>query len=193
MNVPETTKFILFAGRLHPQKDPILLVRAIAALNDPNAHLLIAGDGDMVAEIQAEVAHLGIRDRVTLLGAQTAAAIANLYHIASLFVLTSSFEGFPVVVLEALACGTPVVTTECGDTPRLLTANTGIVCKERTPTAIAAALNRVLQHPEAFPSEACAKTVSRYTARTIMGQQYAEMRSRWEKRNAQERLPSYST
>jgi glycosyltransferase involved in cell wall biosynthesis len=193
LNLPEATKFILFAGRLHPQKDPILLVRAIAALNDPNTHLLIAGDGDMVAEIQAEVAHLGIRDRITLLGPQTAAAIANLYHIASLVVLTSSFEGFPVVVLEALACGTPVVTTECGDTPRLLTANTGIVCKERTPTAIAAALNRVLQHPEAFPSEACVKTVTRYTAQTIIGQQYAEMRSRWEKRNAQARLPSYST
>lgn len=44
----EDTRFVLFAGRLHPQKDPILLVRAIAQLNEPNIHLLMAGDGELV-------------------------------------------------------------------------------------------------------------------------------------------------
>lgn len=183
LNLPEETKFILFAGRLQPQKDPLLLVQSIAALNAPNTHLLIAGDGEMAMDIQAEVARLGISDRVTLLGAQTTTELARLYQISSVLILTSSFEGLPVVVLEALASGTPIVTTDCGDTPRLLTPNTGIVCQDRTASTIADALYQVLSHPEHFPSDACVQIARPYTARTIMGQQYEAMRSRWEQRN----------
>ncbi len=183
LNLTNETQFILFAGRLQPQKDPILLIRAIAALSHPEPHLLIAGDGELATEIKAEAARLGIQNRVTLLGAQTQSEMANLYQIASVFVLSSRFEGLPVAVLEALGSGTPIVTTDCGDTPRLLTSDSGIVCSDRSPTEIAAALDRVLFRPDDFPSDVCVRVAQPYTARVIVGQIYREMFARWTQRS----------
>ena len=147
MGLAENTQFVLFAGRLHPQKDPILLVRSITALNDNNVHLLIAGDGDLKEEIGLEISRLGLSASITMLGAIDQAELARLQRVSSAFVLSSAYEGLPVVVLEALACGTPIVTTRCGETPNLLTANSGVICDERTPVAIADALRKVLQNP----------------------------------------------
>lgn len=111
MQLPKDTKFILFAGRLHPQKELLLLVRAIAALGDLNLHLLIAGDGELATQVRAEIEQLGLSKRVTMLGAVVQDELAKLHQVASVFVLSSAYEGLPLVVLEALACGTPVVTT----------------------------------------------------------------------------------
>ncbi|GAP96998.1 glycosyltransferase family 4 protein [Leptolyngbya sp. NIES-2104] len=183
LGLSEDTQFILFAGRLQPQKDPVLLIQAIAALAHPNAHLLIAGDGELATEIKAEATRLEVRDRITLLGAQTQPEMAHLYQIANVFVLSSRFEGLPVSVLEALGSGTPIVTTDCGDTPRLLTLNSGIVCLDRLPTTIADALDRVLFNPDDFPSDACVRTVQPYSARVIVSQVYREMMARWEVRS----------
>ena len=144
LSLSEDTKFILFAGRLHPQKNPILLVRAIQALSNPNIHLLIAGDGEMADAVQSEIYQLGLSDNISMLGSVPRSELAELHQAASVFVLTSAYEGLPLVALEALACGTPVVTTRCGDTPKLLTANTGVVCPEQTPNAVADALRQVL-------------------------------------------------
>lgn len=183
LGLPEDTQFVLFAGRLQPQKDPVLLIRAIAALSHPNAHLLIAGDGELAAEIEAEATRLEIRDRITLLGAQTQPEMAHLYQVANVFVLSSRFEGLPVSVLEALGSGTPIVTTDCGDTPRLLIPDSGIVCLDRTPTTIAQALDRVLFNPDDFLSDACVRTVQPYNARVIVNQVYRDMMARWEVRS----------
>lgn len=183
LGLSEDTQFILFAGRLQPQKDPVLLIQAIAALSHPNAHLLIAGDGELATDIKAEATRLGIQDRITLLGAQTQPEMAHLYQIANVFVLSSRFEGLPVSVLEALGSGTPIVTTDCGDTPRLLTSESGIVCLDRTPTTIANALDRVLFNPDDFPSDACVRTAQPYSARVIVGQVYRDMMARWEVRS----------
>lgn len=181
--LPENTQFILFAGRLQPQKDPVLLIQAIAALTYSNAHLLIAGDGELASEIEAEAIRLNIRDRITLLGAQSQSEMAHLYQIANVFVLSSRFEGLPVSVLEALGSGTPIVTTDCGDTPRLLSPQSGIVCADRTPTTIANALDRVLSNPDDFPSDVCVRVVQSYAARVIVSRVYQEMLARWEVRS----------
>ncbi|KYC40459.1 glycoside hydrolase [Scytonema hofmannii PCC 7110] len=182
LGLSENTRFVLFAGRLHPQKDPILLVRAISALREANIHLLIAGDGELTAEVSAEIERLGVSDRVTMLGALTQSELAHLHRICQVFVLTSAYEGLPLVVLEALASGTPVVTTECGDTPKLLKPNSGIVCSERTPTCIADALNNVLLHPENYPIDACVQSANPYAASTVVTQVFHQMWQRWEER-----------
>ncbi|MEC4815913.1 MAG: glycosyltransferase family 4 protein [Scytonema sp. PMC 1069.18] len=182
LGVAEETRFVLFAGRLHPQKDPILLVRAIAALNEPHVHLIIAGDGELAADIRAETARLEIADRVTMLGAVSQKELARLHRICNVFVLSSAYEGLPLVVLEALASGTPVVTTQCGETPKLLTAHSGVVCQERTPACIADALRKVLQHPENYPVEACVQTAQPYAARSVVHNVYGDMFSRWEQK-----------
>ncbi len=182
LGLSDNIRFILFAGRLHPQKDPILLVRAYAALNDPCVHLLIAGDGELAAQVRGEIERLGLVGRVTMLGAVPIAELAQLHRICNAFVLSSAYEGLPLVVLEALASGTPVVTTECGETPKLLTANSGIVCDQRTPDCIADALRKVLLRPEDYPIESCVRTAQPYAARTVVRDIYSEMLNRWEQR-----------
>lgn len=174
------TSFLMFAGRLHPQKDPILLIRAFAALKLPLVHLLIAGDGELALAIKNEIAQLKQEQRITMLGATTSAELANLYRISSAFVLTSAYEGLPLVVLEALASGIPVVTTNCGETPKFLQPDSGIVCTQRTVESIADALSRVLLQPDKYPSHACVKTAAPYSASNVVAQVYSQMFYRWE-------------
>ncbi len=182
MGLAEDKRFVLFAGRLHPQKDPILLIRSMAALNEPNIHLLLAGDGELADEVRSEICRLGLSKQVTMLGPVNQAKLAELHRICNAFVLTSAYEGLPFAVLEALACGTPVVTTRCGETPKLLSADSGIVCEERTPVALADALRKVLLHPDDYPSKSCVRAAQPYSARTVVSDVYSEMLQRWEQR-----------
>lgn len=189
LGLAEDTRFVLFAGRLHPQKDPILLVRSMAVLKEPNIHLLIAGAGELEEQVRSEIGELGLFGRVTMLGALKQAELASLHRISNVFVLSSAYEGLPLVVLEALACGTPVVTTRCGETPNLLSADSGIVCFERTPAAIADALSKVLLHPDDYPINSCTRTAQPYNARTVVSDIYNQMWQRWEQRS----LPSVNS
>jgi glycosyltransferase involved in cell wall biosynthesis len=181
LKLSKDTQFILFAGRLHPQKDPILLVRAISALADLNVHLLIAGDGELASEVRFEIERLGLSKRVSMFGPVIQTELAELHQIASVFVLSSAYEGLPLVVLEALACGTPVVTTKCGETPKLLPTDCGVVCGERTPYAIADALRKVLLFPENYPIESCVRATQSYSAQSVISEIYSDMLHRWEK------------
>jgi glycosyltransferase involved in cell wall biosynthesis len=180
MGLPQETRFLLFAGRLHPQKDPLLLIRSLAVLDEPNIHLLIAGEGELAGEIQAEIKRSGVSERVTMLGAVPQNQLAQLHQLSNLFVLTSAYEGLPFVVLEALACGIPVVTTDCGETPQFLTSDSGIVCQERTPQVIAQALRQILQHPEDYSPANCVRTAQPYSARTVVTDVYQDMLQRWQ-------------
>ncbi len=184
MGLAEDTRFVLFAGRLHAQKDPALLLYSFAALNDPKAHLIIVGDGDLKDEINYKICFFGLSKQVTMLGPVSQAEIAQLQRVSSAFVLTSAYEGLPVSVLEALACGTPVVTTRCGETPNLLSAKSGVVCQERTRDAVAAALRKVLKNPGDYPIEACVQAAEPYSARTIVGGVYNDMLNRWQQQNS---------
>lgn len=173
MNLTNDTRFVLFAGRLHTQKDPVLLVKSFAALNEPNVHLLIVGEGNLKNELLADIRSSGLSDKVTMLGALTQGELAELHRVCSVFVLTSAYEGLPLVVLEALACGTPVVTTRCGETPNFLSPRSGIVCQDRTPSAIADALRRVLHNPGDYPVEACIQVAEPYSASSVVGNVYS--------------------
>jgi glycosyltransferase involved in cell wall biosynthesis len=184
LGLEKATSFVLFAGRLHPQKDPILLIQSIAALNEPNMHLLIAGAGELETEVCSEIERLGLSKQITMLGSVSQAKLAELHRICSAFVLTSAYEGLPLVALEALACGTPVVTTRCGETPNLLSQHTGVVCEERTPVAIADGLRKVLLHPENYPTQTCVQSVQPYSARSVVSEVYADMWQRWIKKSA---------
>ncbi len=108
---------LLFAGRLEGQKDPLLLVRAFAALRAtrPAAHLMIAGEGGLEAATRAELATVGLESAATLLGTVPREEVARLMHAADALLITSAFETGPTVGLEALASGLPVVTTDVGE------------------------------------------------------------------------------
>ena len=180
MGLPEDTQFLLFAGRLHPQKDPLLLLEALAELAHPNAHLLIAGDGEMSRDMTIAIERLNLQERVTMLSPVKQKELAHLHRIAHGCVLTSVYEGLPLVLLEALACGTPVVTTAVGETPRLLQAECGIVCRDRHPKTIASAWNTLLNEPERFPSQACVSNAQPFSAKAIVESIYNDMRQRWQ-------------
>lgn len=184
IEVSEDTRFVLFAGRLHPQKDPLLLIEAFAALDIPHVHLLIAGAGELDSQLRAKIADCGLSPRVTMLGAVPQAKLAKLQQISSVFVLSSAYEGLPFVVLEALSCGTPVVTTDAGETPEFLTNDSGVVCRARTPQAIAQALKKVLQNPEQYPATACLRTAKPYSAKSVVEEVYQKMFEEWQKKNA---------
>jgi glycosyltransferase involved in cell wall biosynthesis len=178
------TRFILFAGRLHPQKDPLLLVQAIAALNtlvapDAPIHLLIAGQGELMKSIRAEIQRLNLTASVSLLGAVALRDLATLHRLSSAVVLTSVYEGLPLVVLEALASGTPIVTTNCGETPKFLKPGSGVICSERTPAAVAEAIHQVLRDPQRFPAQLCLDTARPFAVRTVVGQIYETMYQHW--------------
>jgi len=108
---------ILGVGRLTPQKDFGTLIRAFALVrSEVPARLVILGEGDERKNLEALVADLGLQDSVELLG-----YVPNPYPYmaaATVFVLSSIFEGFGNVIVEALAAGTPVVSTDCEGGPK---------------------------------------------------------------------------
>jgi hypothetical protein len=134
---------------------------------------------------------LELGDRVSQLGALNRTETAALHQVASAFILTSQYEGLPVTVLEALACGTPIVTTRCGETPHLLQPGSGLVCDERSPDAIAQTLRQVLDQglDQAKLRAACLEAVQPYRARQVVEQIYEQMWQRWCERIAPITVP----
>ena len=192
LGLAEDTRFILYVGRLHPQKDPLLMLKAFAALEQPNIHLLIAGEGELKATIEAAIANYGIGDRTTLLGRVNSETASNLYRLSSLFVLSSVYEGFPLVMLEALASGIPIVGTECGELPLIVTENSGIVCQDRQPETMTKALNQVLKNPEKYTAAACVNAVKPYNAKTVVSHVYRSMSAAWQAQSPTFNTPKYN-
>ena len=107
---------ILAVGRLSLQKDHETLIKAFARLpNDLNAKLVILGEGPLRENLSALVSQLGLQERVSLPGFITDPY--PWFRSADLFVLSSRWEGFGNVIVEALECGVPVVSTNCPSGP----------------------------------------------------------------------------
>jgi len=106
-------RFILYMGTLEPRKNVAGLVRAFADLRQPDVHLVLAGGrGWLYEDIFAEVERLGIGDRVHIPGYVSAETQPLWYNAATIFAYLSNYEGFGLPVLEALACGTPTLTSD---------------------------------------------------------------------------------
>lgn len=126
---------LLSVGRLVPAKGHDLAIQALRDL--PGWHLAVVGEGDR-SVLQELAQHLGVADRVFLVGPVAQSELANYYSAADALVLASESEGMPNVVLEALACGTPVIATRVGDVPAiLLSPAVGRLLTERSAAAIA--------------------------------------------------------
>jgi glycosyltransferase involved in cell wall biosynthesis len=108
---------ILTVGTLKQQKNHKLLLHAFSILlRRVDAHLLILGEGHLRTELETLICKLGINDKVSMPG--FVKNPSQFYRAASLFVLSSDWEGLPTVLIEALAFGTPIVSTDCPSGPR---------------------------------------------------------------------------
>ena len=143
---------LLTVGNLHEHKGQRLVVLALVQLRKqhPNAQLAIVGDGPDRAALQALAEHEGVADAVRMVGAVPNTELARWYSAADVLVLASSREGWPNVLLEAMACGTPVVASNVGGVPEIVRhPAAGRVVAERSAAAFADSIDQLLrERPE---------------------------------------------
>lgn len=133
---------LLSVGHLIERKGHDLILRAMPDL--PDFRLLIAGEGPDRAALEALAIGLGIAQRVTFLGGVEHWQMQSIYAAADALVLASSREGWPNVLLEAMACGTPVVASNVWGNPEVVAAPAaGVLMDERSPAGIAGAVRRL--------------------------------------------------
>jgi glycosyltransferase involved in cell wall biosynthesis len=117
-HIDKKDSFILSVGNLVEEKGHIYTLRAVAKL--PEYKLVLIGEGKQEDVLRREAEQLGISDRVIFIPFLKQADLVHYYNQASVLVLASTREGMPNVVLEALACGTPVVASAVGGVPEII-------------------------------------------------------------------------
>lgn len=144
LGIAADTRLALNVGRLVPEKAQDLLLRAFYQLDAaPPNHLLIAGGGPLHQTLADQIAALDLTSRVTLLGPRD--DVPTLLNAADTFVLSSNIEGLPMVLVEALACGCPVVATNAPGVMEVL-HDQGTIVPRGDADALAAALATALRH-----------------------------------------------
>jgi glycosyltransferase involved in cell wall biosynthesis len=144
--LPPDAPVLACVGNLVPEKGVELFVDAVARL--PGVHGLVVGEGPEHAALVARAMQLGVGARMRFVPNMPQSRLRLAYGAADALVLASSREGWPNVVLEALACGTPVVATRVGGVPEILTAPVAGCCvAERTADALADAARTLLAAP----------------------------------------------
>jgi glycosyltransferase involved in cell wall biosynthesis len=149
LGVEHDAQLVTYVGRLVPEKGLRELLDAVAALapGAPRLALALVGEGPMREEIDQRVAALCAahpRLRVHLPGAQGPAEVARWMAASDLITLPSYSEGHPNVLVEALACGRPVVATPVGGIPEVVDAACGVLVPARDPAALAQGLTETL-------------------------------------------------
>jgi glycosyltransferase involved in cell wall biosynthesis len=160
----ETLK-ILCVATLIPRKGHDLLVNALAALRPLRWHLTCIGsltrDPETVAQLRAQLQRLDLEERVTFAGEMSAAELSRVYGDTDLFVLPTHFEGYGMVVAEALAHGLPVISTRVGAIADLVGTAAGLLVAPGDGDLLQEALTRVLLEPGLLDSLAAGATTMR--------------------------------
>jgi glycosyltransferase involved in cell wall biosynthesis len=185
LGLPEKRPLLLTVRNLEARMglDVLLRAMAIVRLRAPEALLLVGGEGSLGAELRALSAGLGLDGHVRFLGWVADAALPAYYQAADCFVLpTRELEGFGLVTVESLACGTPVLGTAVGATPELLAPlQAGLLMHDVSAAGIADAVWRFLdpkEHPASAAAalrRACRIHAERYTWRHSVSLLEAEL------------------
>lgn len=167
---PTDLPTVLYAGRLSPEKGLLDLLDA-ATRQTASARLVLAGDGPLATTLPASTAAAQLGARLLLAGQQS--NVHPLFRQATVLVLPSHTEGLPLVLLEAMALGLPIVATRVGGIPDLLThEETALLVPAHDPAALAAALDRLLG--DAALRQRLAANAARVVAREYTEPQVAE-------------------
>lgn len=165
-------KVVLCIARLVPDKDHETLLGAFEMLAKrcPEARLLVVGNGELRGRLERMAERSPAAGRVRFLPG--CSDVGTLLCRSSMLVLSSRREGLPNVVLEAMACGLPVVATAVGGLPEIVEhGRTGFLVPPRDPAALAAAMARLLDDPRirtAFGDEGRKLVLSRYSLQTMV-------------------------
>lgn len=142
---------LLAVGSIVPRKGYHLLVEALAALRDRDWHLTIIGAQDRAADtmrdLTAQIAAAGLTDRINLAGAVDHAALASAYDTADLFVMPSLFEGYGMVLTEALARGLPILCTTGGAAAETVPDEAALKVPPGDAVALAKAMASLIDAP----------------------------------------------
>ena len=144
-------KVVLFVGRLDPIKDLPTLLRAFKILVDrlPNVVLLVIGWGMEAHKYMRMAKELGLSDKVVFLGFIPHDELPIYYNMADVYVLPSLYEEWSNTIMEAMACGIPVVATRVGSNPHLVKDGvTGFLIPPRDPSLLAERIYRILSDKE---------------------------------------------
>jgi glycosyltransferase involved in cell wall biosynthesis len=143
--------YLLYVGNLKRHKNVGALLKAFALLGArqrmPQRLLLLGNDAQGKREVEEESARLGIRDRVNLVPHVERGLLAKLYAAADALVMPSTLEGFGLPVLEAMACGTPVVCSQAASLPEV-GGDAVLYFDPQSPEDLAGAIERVLGSAE---------------------------------------------
>ena len=161
-----TRKTLLSVGNLLEFKGHGVVISALSLL--PQCELIVIGDGPDRGNFETLARQCGVAERVRFVGSIDQAELRDYYAAADALVLASSREGWPNVLLEAIACGTPVIASNVGGVSEILTAAAGgMMLDERSPAALAHAVRALLakspdrsatrRHAEQFGWEATTK------------------------------------
>lgn len=137
---------IASVGHLIERKGHHLVIEALPLISDAELYIAGAGEGD--ASLRALAARLGVSDRVHFLGAVSQGRLRTLYNAVDCLVLASSREGWANVLLEAMACGAPVVATSVWGTPEVVaTPEAGVLIDDRSAAGIARGVAQLRKNP----------------------------------------------
>lgn len=150
LGVPADCTVLLFCAKLNPRKRPQDVLQAFAKANLPACVLVFAGDGPSRKELEAKAKILGVDDRVVFCGFVNQSRLPALYRAADLFVLSSEWDGCPLVVCEAMSCRCPVLLSDAipGRFELVKDGDAGLIYPCGDINALASVLQDVLQDPE---------------------------------------------
>jgi glycosyltransferase involved in cell wall biosynthesis len=145
--IPPDARLLLYVGRLVPAKGLRELMAAWTRLAsaDPRLHIAFIGDGALRAELEDEARRSGMGERVHLPGTADAHQVAGWMRACDVFCLPSYTEGYPNVLVEALACGRPVVATPVGGIVEIVDDGNGLFVPPREVDALADGMARALR------------------------------------------------
>lgn len=172
LKLDDDSKWLLMVGRLDAQKNPMLMLAALRNLIETaqyNVNLLVVGEGQLRGEMEDVINQAGLSDKVRLLGLKSIDEVSKLMQTADLFVMSSSYEGMPMAVIEALACGVPVATTRVGEVALVVHDSVcGRIAESHSEEDLTDAISWCLDNLDKISGAPCLESASNYSPAVVL-------------------------